>query len=114
MFVLLQGYPVSKTLAERAAWKFAKENNIALITVIPSLITGASDTPQVPSSIALASCLLTGKISPLNLTQQVIDLLLINYRKIFKETPYKTSFFFVKKHLLKFFFVKKHLLRDFI
>ncbi|KAL3576843.1 hypothetical protein D5086_022126, partial [Populus alba] len=36
------GYPASKTLAEKAAWKFAEENNIDLITVIPSLmITGA-------------------------------------------------------------------------
>ncbi|KAK9022944.1 hypothetical protein V6N11_003180 [Hibiscus sabdariffa] len=34
------GYPVSKTLAEKAAWKFAEENNIDLITVIPSLMTG--------------------------------------------------------------------------
>ncbi|CAO2842814.1 unnamed protein product [Amaranthus hypochondriacus] len=62
----LWGYPVSKTLAERAAWKFAKENKIDLITVIPSLITGASDTPQIPSSIALAACLLTGNESLIN------------------------------------------------
>ncbi|KAH9627224.1 hypothetical protein KSS87_018501 [Heliosperma pusillum] len=54
------GYPVSKTLAEKEAWKFAQENNLELITVIPTLMTGASLTPDVPSSISLAACLMTG------------------------------------------------------
>ncbi|XP_010665804.2 anthocyanidin reductase ((2S)-flavan-3-ol-forming) isoform X1 [Beta vulgaris subsp. vulgaris] len=54
------GYPVSKTLAEREAWKFAKENNLNLVTVIPPLIAGPSLTPDVPGSIGLATCLLTG------------------------------------------------------
>nr|ADD51354.1 anthocyanidin reductase [Theobroma cacao] len=54
------GYPASKTLAEKAAWKFAQENNIDLITVIPSLMTGPSLTPDVPSSIGLATSLLSG------------------------------------------------------
>ncbi|XWS12772.1 hypothetical protein CRYUN_Cryun37aG0118900 [Craigia yunnanensis] len=54
------GYLVSKTLAEKAAWKFALENNIDLITVIPSLMTGPSLTPDVPSSIGLATSLISG------------------------------------------------------
>ncbi|KAL4296723.1 hypothetical protein GQ457_12G017890 [Hibiscus cannabinus] len=54
------GYPASKTLAEKAAWKFAEENNIDLITVIPSLMTGPSLTPDVPSSIGLATALISG------------------------------------------------------
>ncbi|OMO76677.1 NAD-dependent epimerase/dehydratase [Corchorus capsularis] len=54
------GYPASKTLAEKAAWKFAEENSIDLITVIPSLMTGPSLTPDVPSSIGLATSLLSG------------------------------------------------------
>ncbi|KAF5198069.1 Anthocyanidin reductase ((2S)-flavan-3-ol-forming) [Thalictrum thalictroides] len=54
------GYPVSKTVAEKAAWEFAEENNIDLITVIPSLMAGPSLTPNVPSSICLAMSLLTG------------------------------------------------------
>lgn len=58
----LQGYPVSKTLAEKEAWKFAEENKIDLITVIPSLIAGPPLTPNVPSSINLAMSLITGKI----------------------------------------------------
>ncbi|KAK4858068.1 hypothetical protein QYF36_010519 [Acer negundo] len=54
------GYPLSKTLAEKEAWKFAQENNIDLITVIPSLMTGPALTPDVPSCIGLASSLITG------------------------------------------------------
>ncbi len=54
------GYPLSKTLAEKAAWKFAEENNINLITVIPTLMAGPSLTADVPSSIGLAMSLITG------------------------------------------------------
>uniref|UniRef100_A0A5B7BPN6 Dihydroflavonol 4-reductase n=1 Tax=Davidia involucrata TaxID=16924 RepID=A0A5B7BPN6_DAVIN len=54
------GYPASKTLAEKAAWKFAKENNIDLITVIPTLMAGPSLTPDIPSSVGLAMSLITG------------------------------------------------------
>ncbi|KAJ4831754.1 hypothetical protein Tsubulata_025525 [Turnera subulata] len=55
------GYPASKTLAEKAAWKFAEEYNIDLITVIPTLMTGTSLTPAIPSSVELAMSLITGK-----------------------------------------------------
>ncbi|KDP20827.1 hypothetical protein JCGZ_21298 [Jatropha curcas] len=54
------GYPLSKTLAEKAAWKFAEENKIDLITVIPSLMAGPSLTSDIPSSINLATSLITG------------------------------------------------------
>lgn len=57
----MQGYPVSKTLAEKEAWKFAEENKIDLITIIPSLIAGPPLTPEIPSSINLAMSLITGK-----------------------------------------------------
>ncbi|KAG6641529.1 hypothetical protein I3843_09G079100 [Carya illinoinensis] len=54
------GYPASKTLAEKAAWKFAEENNIDLITVIPTLMAGPPLTPDIPSSVGLAMSLITG------------------------------------------------------
>ncbi|KAF5728991.1 anthocyanidin reductase [Tripterygium wilfordii] len=54
------GYPLSKTLAEKAAWKFAEENNIDLITVIPTLMAGPSLTTDVPSSVGLATALISG------------------------------------------------------
>ncbi|XP_061336391.1 anthocyanidin reductase ((2S)-flavan-3-ol-forming) [Gastrolobium bilobum] len=60
------GYPVSKALAEKAAWKFAEENHIDLITVIPSLTTGPSLTPDIPSSVGLATSLITGNDFLLN------------------------------------------------
>ncbi|XP_059455008.1 phenylacetaldehyde reductase-like [Corylus avellana] len=33
-------YPVSKTLAEEAAWRFAKENEIDLVTINPGFVIG--------------------------------------------------------------------------
>lgn len=54
------GYPVSKVLAEKAAWKFAEENNIDLITVIPTLTIGPSLTQDIPSSVSMGMSLLTG------------------------------------------------------
>ncbi|XP_031499558.1 anthocyanidin reductase ((2S)-flavan-3-ol-forming) [Nymphaea colorata] len=54
------GYPASKTLAEQAAWKFAEENNLNLVSVIPVLMTGPSITTAVPSSVMMATALVTG------------------------------------------------------
>lgn len=54
------GYPASKTLAEKTAWKFAEENNIDLVTVVPSLMAGVSPTIDVPSSDFIAMSLITG------------------------------------------------------
>ncbi|XP_020238816.1 anthocyanidin reductase ((2S)-flavan-3-ol-forming) isoform X2 [Cajanus cajan] len=54
------GYPASKAQAEKAAWKFAEENNIDLITVIPTLTTGPSITQDIPTSVGLATSLITG------------------------------------------------------
>ncbi|CAN1222179.1 Anthocyanidin reductase ((2S)-flavan-3-ol-forming) [Linum grandiflorum] len=60
------GYAVSKTLAEKAAWKFAEENNIDLVTVIPSLVAGPPLTADIPSSINLALSLLTGDLETIS------------------------------------------------
>ncbi|KAI6703848.1 hypothetical protein NL676_012984 [Syzygium grande] len=54
------GYPASKTLTEKAAWRFAEENDVELITVIPTLLASRSLTQDVPSSVCLAMSLLTG------------------------------------------------------
>ncbi|RXH73234.1 hypothetical protein DVH24_012918 [Malus domestica] len=44
-------YFVSKTLAEQAAWKYAKENNIDFITIIPTLVIGPFLMPSMPPSL---------------------------------------------------------------
>nr|AAZ79363.1 anthocyanidin reductase [Malus domestica] len=69
------GYPASKTLAEKTAWKFAEENNIDLITVIPSLMAGPSLTPDVPSSIGLAMALITGDDFLINMALKGMQML---------------------------------------
>ncbi|KAJ9690145.1 hypothetical protein PVL29_012677 [Vitis rotundifolia] len=60
------GYAVSKTLAEKAAWKFAQENSIDLVTVIPAIITGPSLTSEVPHNIPLSMSLITANESLIN------------------------------------------------
>ncbi|XP_068654218.1 anthocyanidin reductase ((2S)-flavan-3-ol-forming)-like isoform X2 [Aristolochia californica] len=63
------GYAVSKTLAEKEAWKVATENQIDLISVVPVLISGPSLTPHVPNSSILALSLLTGNDAGLKAMQ---------------------------------------------
>ncbi|XP_010251431.1 PREDICTED: anthocyanidin reductase-like [Nelumbo nucifera] len=53
------GYSVSKTLAEKAAWDFAKENNTDLIAILPPLIVGPSLTLEVSASFSSAMAFLT-------------------------------------------------------
>nr|APG32494.1 dihydroflavonol-4-reductase 2 [Freesia hybrid cultivar] len=53
-------YFVSKTLAEKAAWDFALENGIHLITIIPTLVVGPFITTTMPPSMITALSLITG------------------------------------------------------
>ncbi|KAJ4964229.1 hypothetical protein NE237_024168 [Protea cynaroides] len=53
-------YFVSKTLAEKAALEFAKENNIDLISIIPSLVVGPSIMSSMPPSMLTALALILG------------------------------------------------------
>ena len=53
-------YFVSKTLAEQAAWKFAKENNLDFITIIPTLVVGPFLMPSMPPSLISALSPITG------------------------------------------------------
>lgn len=62
----VQMYFVSKTLAEQAAWKFAKENKIDFITIIPTLVIGPFLTPSMPPSLITGLSPITGTLIDLN------------------------------------------------
>lgn len=53
-------YFVSKTLAEKAAWEAAKENNIDFISIIPTLVVGPFIMPTFPPSLITALSPITG------------------------------------------------------
>ncbi|KAK3009774.1 hypothetical protein RJ639_014292 [Escallonia herrerae] len=53
-------YFVAKTTAEKAAWNYAEENNLDLVTIHPSIVTGPFITPTVPSSVKISIALITG------------------------------------------------------
>jgi len=59
-------YFVSKTLAEKEAWKFAKENNIDFVSVIPPLVVGPFHMPTMPPSLITALSLITGALTKQN------------------------------------------------
>ncbi|CAN0905925.1 Bifunctional dihydroflavonol 4-reductase/flavanone 4-reductase [Linum grandiflorum] len=52
-------YFVSKSLAEKEAWKFAKENNLDFISIIPSVVVGPFIIPSMPPSLLTALSLIT-------------------------------------------------------
>ncbi|KAK7393007.1 hypothetical protein VNO78_21457 [Psophocarpus tetragonolobus] len=53
-------YFVSKTLAEKEAWKFAKEQGMDFITILPTLVVGPFLMPTMPSSLVTALSPITG------------------------------------------------------
>ncbi|XP_057769101.1 tetraketide alpha-pyrone reductase 1 [Salvia miltiorrhiza] len=54
-------YPLSKTLAEKAAWKFCEDNGIDLVTLIPSFVVGPSLPPVLSSTASDVLGLLKGE-----------------------------------------------------
>ncbi|XP_071739111.1 dihydroflavonol 4-reductase [Rutidosis leptorrhynchoides] len=63
-------YFVSKTLAERAAMKATKENNIEFISIIPTLVVGPFITPSFPPSLITALSLINGEESHYSIIKQ--------------------------------------------
>nr|AAQ83576.1 dihydroflavonol 4-reductase [Lilium hybrid division VII] len=64
-------YFVSKTLAEKAAWEFAKENDIQLISIIPTLVVGPFITSTMPPSMLTALSLITGNEAHYSILKQI-------------------------------------------
>jgi len=53
-------YPASKTLAEKAAWKFAEENGLDVVVVNPGTVLGPMIPPTINASMAMFRRLLEG------------------------------------------------------
>ncbi|KAM1064525.1 hypothetical protein TB1_027903 [Malus domestica] len=53
-------YALSKTLAEEAAWKYAKENGIDLVTMNPGFVIGPLLQPTLNVSVEMIQNLITG------------------------------------------------------
>ncbi|KAG0475381.1 hypothetical protein HPP92_015067 [Vanilla planifolia] len=53
-------YPASKTLAEKAAWDFAKENEVDLVVVNPGTVMGPIIPPSINASMLMLLRLLQG------------------------------------------------------
>lgn len=54
-------YPLSKIRSEKAAWEFANENGLDLISVLPSFIIGPSLPPELSSTASDVLGLLKGE-----------------------------------------------------
>jgi nucleoside-diphosphate-sugar epimerase len=55
-------YQKSKTLAERAAWDFARENGLELVAVNPGMVLGPPLSPVTGTSVQVVHQLLTHKM----------------------------------------------------
>ncbi|KAH7542746.1 hypothetical protein FEM48_Zijuj02G0107500 [Ziziphus jujuba var. spinosa] len=53
-------YPISKTLAEKAAWEFAKEKNLDVVVVNPGTVMGPVISPRLNASMVMLVRLLQG------------------------------------------------------
>ncbi|GMN50156.1 hypothetical protein TIFTF001_019321 [Ficus carica] len=62
-------YPLSKTLAEKAAWEFCNKNSIDLVTVLPAFVIGPSLPPYLCSTASDVLGLLKGNFLSPFLTQ---------------------------------------------
>ena len=54
-------YPLSKTLAEKAAWDFAKENDLDVVVVNPGTVMGPVIPPRLNASMVMLVRLLQGE-----------------------------------------------------
>ncbi|KAM5552179.1 phenylacetaldehyde reductase [Rosa sericea] len=66
-------YMLSKTLAEEAAWKFAKEKGIDIITINPGWVIGPLLQPTLNLSVELVLKLINGTEKFLNKTYRLVD-----------------------------------------
>ncbi|EOY10130.1 PREDICTED: cinnamoyl-CoA reductase 1 [Theobroma cacao] len=66
-------YMLSKTLAEEAAWKYAKDNGIDMVTVNPGLVIGPLLQPTINASVEPILKLINGAETFPNTNYRLID-----------------------------------------
>ncbi|KAM7251241.1 hypothetical protein ACFE04_023124 [Oxalis oulophora] len=66
-------YMLSKTLAEEAAWKFAKENGIDLVTINPGYVIGPMLQPTLNDSVEMFLDIINGPETFLNNYYAYVD-----------------------------------------
>lgn len=64
--LLQQWYALSKTLAEEAAWRFAKDNGIDLVVINPGLVVGPLLQPTLNFSVHVIVGLINGNFTHSN------------------------------------------------
>lgn len=65
-------YPLSKTLAEKAAWDFAKENGLDIVVVHPGLVMGPILPPTLNGSMRMVLRLIQGNRFELLIVRSLI------------------------------------------
>ncbi|MEF2551413.1 NAD-dependent epimerase/dehydratase family protein [Aurantimonas sp. A2-1-M11] len=58
----ISGYALSKTLAERAAWKAAQAGGVDLVALNPTLVLGPLSGPALGTSAALVAAMMRGRM----------------------------------------------------
>nr|XP_010910976.1 tetraketide alpha-pyrone reductase 1-like [Elaeis guineensis] len=81
-------YFLSKTMAERAAWKYAEKNGLDLVTVCPSVVVGPLLQPTASTSSLFLIYAIKGGPEPMNNSlwnivdvRDVADALLLAYER---------------------------------
>ncbi|XWS32510.1 hypothetical protein CRYUN_Cryun23aG0164300 [Craigia yunnanensis] len=75
-------YMVSKTLAEEAAWRFAKDNRIDLVTLNPGFVVGPLLQPALYITSEVVLALTKGEHTFLSSTYRFVDVRVVAYAHI--------------------------------
>ncbi|KNA11912.1 hypothetical protein SOVF_130840 isoform A [Spinacia oleracea] len=101
-------YVLSKVLAEEAAWKFVKENDIDMVSINPSMVIGPVLQPTINDSVASILNLINGSESYPDLVcpwVHVKDVVEAHIRAF--EIPSATGRYILSERVLHFSEVKK-------
>ena len=72
-------YALSKTMAERAAWEYCKDNEIQLITVLPTFVIG----PSLPSDLCSTASDVLGLLKGLAFFNFHRNIIILYIKKIY-------------------------------